>query len=379
MMCARNKTWVSLLVAAMLALSLSFPSAVAAEPAPFETESAAVALMEANTGTFLICQNENARLPMASTTKIMTALVVVENAELSDMVTVDESAENVEGSSMYISAGERISVEDLLYGLMLASGNDAAVALAVHVGGDVDSFVAMMNDKADALGLENTHFVTPNGLHDSDHYTTARELALLASEAMKNEEIYKIASTKYHSTTTGEHVRTLKNKNALLWDYEGAFGIKTGYTSAAGRCLVFGANRNGMRLIGVLLNCRPMFEISSRLLDYASETYALCSVIEQGECAASIYVANGEDSILAVVAEKGIMVVLPRGEERSFTTEIILPDEIAAPIFEGQHIGTVNIYHDGTLVASDNLVAQHGVPVRGFLYWWQILIQTLAG
>lgn len=190
--------------------------------------AAAAALIEANSGKLLLSGNSNSRLPMASTTKTMTALVVIENCDLDETVEVTADAAGTEGSSMYLSCGERLSVRDLLYGLMLLSGNDAAVALAVHVGGTVESFVRIMNDRAAKLGLTNTHFVTPNGLHDAEHYTTAYKLALIGAEALKNETFRQIVSTQYYTAETGDRVRTMKNKNALLWDYGNAVGIKTG-------------------------------------------------------------------------------------------------------------------------------------------------------
>ena len=261
--------------------------------------AAAAALIEANSGKLLLSGNSNSRLPMASTTKTMTALVVIENCDLDDTVEVTADAAGTEGSSMYLSCGERLSVRDLLYGLMLLSGNDAAVALAVHVGGTVESFVRIMNDRAAKLGLTNTHFVTPNGLHDAEHYTTAYELALIGAEALKNETFRQIVSTQYYTAETGDRVRTMKNKNALLWDYDNAVGIKTGYTSAAGRCLLFAAERDGMLLVGAVLNCRPMFDVAPEMLNFGFENYSMCKIIEKGTVLAHCTVLNGEKSILA--------------------------------------------------------------------------------
>ena len=216
----------------------------------------------------MICAKEaHKKLPMASTTKIMTALIVIENCSLGDTVKVSPKAYGVEGSSMYLNAGEEVSVEDMLYGLMLLSGNDAAVALAIHTAGSVEAFAALMNARAEEIGAHNTHFVTPNGLHDPEHYTTAYDLALIAAEAMKNPDFRKIVGSTYHKTTTGSVIRYMKNKNKILWQYEGGCGVKTGYTKAAGRCLVFAAERDGMTLIGAVLSCPDMFNVAKAMLD----------------------------------------------------------------------------------------------------------------
>lgn len=370
----------ALLAAAVTLLCVTvYAKKAQAASAPFETCASAMMLMEAQTNTVLTCQNEDRKFPMASTTKIMTAIVTLENASLSDIVVVDEIAEGVEGSSMYLVAGERISVEDLLYGLMLASGNDAAVALAAAIGGSVEGFVNMMNERAEEMGLTSTHFVTPNGLHNDEHYTTAKELAIIASYAYKNEDLRRIVATKYHTTTTGEVVRTLKNKNTLLWNYEGAIGFKTGYTSTAGRCLVFGAERDGMTVIGVLLNCRPMFDIAARLMDYAFSEYTMCCVISGGTVAAHVYVENGTKSILEVIVKNDIMVTLPKGAEREFSIDLVLDESISAPVTANSVLGTINVYCDDELVASEPLAAAYSVDTRGFDYWWQMLIKSMAG
>ncbi|HWR19998.1 MAG TPA: D-alanyl-D-alanine carboxypeptidase family protein, partial [Clostridia bacterium] len=230
-----------------------FPaSAFADEP---KTGAVSAILLEAGTGKVLYEKNAYIKLPMASTTKVMTAILALECCALSDTVTVTEDAYGTEGSSIYLELEEKMSVEDLLYGLMLNSGNDAAVALAVHIGGSLEGFANLMNAKAREIGANNTNFVTPHGLPNGDHYTTAYDLALISAYALKNEDFCTIVGTTYHRTTTGNFQRTFKNKNKLLWQYEGGNGIKTGYTKAAGKCLSFAAQREGMQLIGVVLNC----------------------------------------------------------------------------------------------------------------------------
>lgn len=200
---ARRTAALILAAAALMALN----AGAYAENAP-DIAAGGAALIEQHTGAVICAKEAHKKLPMASTTKIMTALIVIENCSLGDTVKVSPKAYGVEGSSMYLNAGEEVSVEDMLYGLMLLSGNDAAVALAIHTAGSVEAFAALMNARAGEIGAHNTNFVTPNGLHDPEHYTTAYDLALIAAEAMKNPDFRKIVGSTYHKTTTGSVIRS---------------------------------------------------------------------------------------------------------------------------------------------------------------------------
>lgn len=340
--------------------------------------AAAYALIEQNTHSVLAQANMNSRLPMASTTKTMTALIVIENCDLDELVTVADEAVGTEGSSMYLRYGEVISVRDLLYGLMLLSGNDAAIALAVHVGGSVEGFVEMMNGRAERMGLSDTHFVTPNGLHDDEHYTTAYELALIGAEAMKNEAFREIVSTQYHTSSTGSIQRTMKNKNSLLWDYEGSAGIKTGYTMAAGRCLLFAAEREGMVLVGAVLNCRPMFEAAAELLDYGFENYSLCTALNAGVEIARCYVPNALESILPLTAESDIMVVVPKGEALEIELRLELSEAAAAPIIKGEILGAAELYLDDEFIGRTNLIAAKSVASRDLMFYLRLMINAMT-
>lgn len=346
-----------------------------ADSADCTESAAAAALIEASCGRLLLSKNSNSRLPMASTTKTMTALIVIERCSLDETVEVTAEAAGTEGSSMYLSCGEKLSVRDLLYGLMLLSGNDAAVALAVHVGGSVTGFVNMMNAKAAELGLENTHFVTPNGLHDSEHYTTAFELALIGAEALKNTTFREIVSTQYYTSETGDRVRTMKNKNALLWDYENAVGIKTGYTSAAGRCLLFAAERNGMLLVGVVLNCRPMFDVAPAMLDFGFENYSMCKIVEKGTVLARCTVINGEKSILALTAKEDIIIPVRNGTELSASVHVRLDSEVRAPVCESSELGTAELFCGNRVVGQTPLLASESVAERSFLFYFNYILR----
>lgn len=214
-------------------------------------------------------ENIHARLPMASTTKIMTAYTVIKNfVDLDLKVKVDKLAVGIEGSSIYLQEGEELSIRELLYGLMLRSGNDSAVALAIATYGSVDNFVKQMNYEAKLLNLENTHFTNPHGLNNENHYTSAYDLAIITSEAYKYKDFVDIVSCKNITINGKEYPRCMKNKNKLLFNYDGANGVKTGFTKKAGRCLVGGAKKDGVQLISVVLNVPDMFEQTKYLLDY---------------------------------------------------------------------------------------------------------------
>ena len=237
------------------------------------TSAKSMITIESNTNRILYSKNEKERLPMASTTKIITAIVAIENCKnLDKKHKIPENSVGIEGSSIYLRKNEHLSIRELLYGLMLRSGNDSAVAIAIIISGSVENFVKLMNEFCLNLGLKDTHIVTVNGLHDDNHYTTAYDLALITSYALKNKTFSKIVATK--STNIADEnsksgVRYLKNKNKLLKLVDGADGVKTGYTRKAGRCFVGSATRNKMKVICVVLDCVPMFEDSAILIEKA--------------------------------------------------------------------------------------------------------------
>ncbi len=252
-------------------------------------------LIDADSGAVLLSQNADKRSLIASTTKIMTAVVVLEHCPLDMEYTVPAQATQIEGSSIYLKAGETITVRDLLYGMMLHSGNDAAVALALACSDSVPEFVALMNLKAQQLGLKNTHFENPNGLDGENHYSTAADLALLTRYALNIDAFRQIVSTK--SICIGQ--RALKNHNRLLWSVEGAIGVKTGYTKAAGRVLVSAAERNGRRLIAVTINDGNDWQDHASLYDYGFSRYNEKETIHAGECVLRLPLMDGKTALLA--------------------------------------------------------------------------------
>ena len=333
-----------------------------------ETSAKAAVLIERNTGMVLLRHNENQALPMASTTKVMTALMALEMGNLDDVVTVGRNAYGVPGTSIYLSQGERVLLRDLLYGLMLASGNDAAVAIAEHLGGDVETFCRMMTHRAAELGCEKTVFVNPNGLPAPGHQTTALDLAMIAREAMKHPEFRAIVSTRRASIPwEGRgYPRILNNKNRLLTDYPGATGVKTGYTKAAGRCLVFSAKRDGLEVVGVVLNCGDWFNESARLMDAAFARYEYFSALEPGESVRALPVENGVRETAFLVAERELGAPIVKGALPSL--EYDLPDSLPAGCGEGDAVGEARLMLDGRTLASTPLVLREGVSARDYAF-----------
>ena len=265
--------------AALCVLSALFGTFSPAGKAASAAGASSAIVVEVSTGRVLSESNADAKAYPASTTKILTVLVVLETLPLDLVVTVPREAAGVEGSSVYLRAGEKLTVEELLYGLMLRSGNDAAVALALAAGGSVPHFAAMMNERAEKCGAKHSHFVNPHGLHDDEHYTTARDLALITAEAYGNRDFCRIVSTRSVTVGEGESRRYFANKNKLLGTYGGANGVKTGFTTKSGRCLVGGAYRGGMQLVSVVLNRYDMWEATRAMLDKAFGEYEMRDVL----------------------------------------------------------------------------------------------------
>lgn len=233
----------------------------------YASSASSYAVIDISTGKILLSENADTRLPMASTTKIMTALLLIENCDPNETVEIDDRCVGVEGSSVYLRKGEKLTVNDLLYCLMLRSGNDSAVALALHMAESIEDFAEIMNIRAESIGLENTHFTNPHGLHDDNHYTSAHDLAVISAIAMNNPTFRKIVNTHSIVVGKGESARKLINKNKMLRLYPGANGVKTGFTKKSGRCLVSSATRNGKTLVCVVLNISDTYGKSAELLN----------------------------------------------------------------------------------------------------------------
>ena len=319
----------------MLAAVLFFPCRAQA----ISAQSAI--LLDAQTGRVLFERNADQRSLIASTTKIMTALVVCEQCNVLDRVRIPKEAVGIEGSSMYLQDGEVLTVQELLYGLMLRSGNDAATALAIYCGGTVEGFAQMMNDKAHRLDMRGTHFENPHGLDSPGHYSTARDLGILAAYAMKNPIFAQTVSTK--NVSFGQ--RSLQNHNKLLCQVEGADGVKTGYTKAAGRILVSSATRQGRRLVAVTVNDPNDWSDHKALLELGFRDYRVQKLVEKGQCLGAICVAGGDALSVELVAAEAFSYALAAGEK----TEIRLPEPgfVYAPVDRNQSAGFAHVFVDG--------------------------------
>ena len=309
-------------------------AAVLLYPCPVRAMSAQKAiLMDAATGRVLYEKDAHSRSLIASTTKIMTALIVCEQCNVLDRMRIPKEAVGIEGSSMYLKEGEVLTLQELLYGLMLQSGNDAAVALAIYCGGTVEGFAELMNDKARLLGMTGTHFENPNGLDSPAHYSTAKDLAILAAYAMKNPIFAKTVSTK--TVTVGN--RSLRNHNKLLWQVEGADGVKTGFTKAAGRILVSSATRQGRRLVAVTINDGDDWKDHAALLNDGFSKYRVHEIVAEGQCLGSVEVVSGQEKRVNVLAAKRFSYALSDDEK----PHIVLsgPGFAYAPVVQGQEAG----------------------------------------
>ena len=271
-------------------------------------------LMDASDGQVLFAQNATKRHAIASTTKIMTALVALENTALEDEITVPCEAVGVEGSSIYLYQGERLTMEQLLYALLLESANDAATAIAIAVSGSIDAFADAMNQKAQALSLQNTHFTNPHGLSAQEHYSSAQDLAILTAYALKNETFAKIVGT-YRTQIplkNGEGVRLLINHNKLLKSYSGMLGVKTGYTKESGRCLVTAAERDGLRLIAVTLDDPCDWTDHRTMLDYGFSNYECVQLARVQDCSVCLPVVGGKENSITITNQQALSLTLRR-------------------------------------------------------------------
>ncbi len=330
------------------------------------------ALMDVNTYRVLAGKNLHQRLPMASTTKIMTAIIAIESGRLDEVVTVSHSAVKVEPSSIWLVPGEKIKLLHLVYGLMLRSGNDAAQAIAEYLGGSIEGFAKLMNEKAKSLGCSNTNFVNPHGLPHPDHYTTSYELAKISAYALRNEQFSKFVATRRISVPWPNHdnPRVWHNKNRMLTMYEGADGVKTGWTRAAGRCLVASAKRANFRLVAVVLNSPEMWGETAALMDFGFANYYPESVIVKGQFMQSVPVQNGYPRSVGLMASEDFSWPLGQGETLQIEQQWVLPEKVQAPVKKGEQIGHIRLVYQGNCLAEIPLIADQD----SWNGWWQYLI-----
>ena len=339
-----------------------FAYSVSASGMPTVSARSAV-LIDAESGQILYGKDENTRRGMASTTKIMTALVALEHSSLEEVVIVAPEACGIEGSSIYLFPEEQITMETLLYALMLQSANDAAEAIAYAISGSVEGFVALMNEKADELGLSATHFDNPHGLDGETHYTTAYELAKIAAAALENETFRRIVGTEKKAIPlhNGEATRLLVNHNRLVREYDDVIGVKTGYTRACGRTLVSAAEQNGVTLICVTLDDGNDWVDHRALLDYGFSLYETVTLADIGEISYEIPVCGGIQASVMVENVEKITVSLPK-EHGEIRAVFELPRFVYGGIEKGRVLGTVRFFAEDTEIGSAPLVAKETVP-----------------
>jgi len=300
---------------------------------------------------------------------VMTALIAIESGRLDETVTIPKEAVGVEGSSLYLEEGEQFALKDLLYGLMMHSGNDSAEAIAIFISGSVEAFCIKMNERAKELGAKSTNFVNPHGLPAKGHVTSANRLAIISAAAMGNDVFCEIVSTKYHEMIPrgAGTKRTLKNKNKLLWNYESATGVKTGYTKEAGKCLVASSARDRLEVVTVVLNCPNMWDDTVRLLDFAHEQYWLCQIAIKDEVVTEAKVENGRAETVKVQIKENLYYPLKVDGTEKPEVKIDLPTNITAPIKAGQEMGTIRYYIGEELAGESKLVAAEDVEALSFL------------
>lgn len=305
-------------------------------------------------------KNSDSRLPMASTTKIMTALVALEKTNPEDIVTVSANAEGQEGSSIYLRRGDKIRMEDLLYGLMLNSGNDAAVAVAEYVSGNVEEFSREMNSTAKKIGAENSSFKNPNGLYDEEHYTTAYDLALITAHAMQNENFKKIVSTREtNAKINNSEVLYFSNHNKLLKMYDGAVGVKTGFTKRSGRCLVSAAERNGVTLIAVTLNAPNDWNDHMNMLDYGFSVCGMKEILTPNQLLKTVNTETGGQ--IGALAKEGVSISAAEGKLPQCEVKLHLSENLTPPIYINEKIGEAEVFVNGKSYKITDIIADRDV------------------
>lgn len=353
----------ALIVGMLIFTLLTIYASSATKKSESEISARAAVLYEPETKAFLYEKNADTRLSMASTTKIMTALVALESSSLDELVEIDDSAIGTEGSSAYLKHGDVLTMEELLYALLLQSANDAAVAIACHVGGSVEGFAEMMNSRANDMGLLQTNFTNPHGLDDKNHYTTARELAVIASEALKNDTFKTITSTYKKRFSSGERERNYVNHNKLLKKYSGCIGVKTGFTKKSGRCLVGAAEKEGLSFITVTLDAPSDWSDHEKLLDLGFEALERVVLAEAHEFCYKLPVIGGSDASVTAENDEALSFITKK-ESRDVVTNVKISRFAVAPVKKGDILGEVVFTSDGEILGSVKLKATGDVDKK---------------
>jgi D-alanyl-D-alanine carboxypeptidase (penicillin-binding protein 5/6) len=365
----------------LLILLIAWPASGAKAMSMPSISAQSAALIDLKTGTILAGINTDQRVYPASTIKVLTALLVLENSAIDDSVTISRRAQDQEGTSLYTREGEAYPVKDLLYAMLVQSCNDAAVALAEHVAGSVEAFAEMMNQRAAQLGARNSHFVNPSGLHDDQNYTTAADMALIFAGAMKNQTIRDITTTRIHWVTIGSgEERLLVSGNDLLVQYsDSVVGGKTGYTPEAGQTLLTGMRRGNMEVGVVVFKAqgKAIFTDAARLLDYAFSEWRTVPIVAEGQSVTATSVRYGQPALL--VADRTALLTVPADTDlESLKRDVQLDDSLQAPLAKGAIVGSVTYLLNGEEIANVPLRVATAIP-RAWYTYWQVPLVLAVG
>lgn len=349
-------------------ISLISSNIVFAASSPPVLKAKAAIVIDAMTGKVIYSKNAEEQRYPASTTKLMSLIVALEHGNLNDIVTASNHAANTEGSTLWLTEGEQLTLHDLLYGIMLVSGNDATVAVAEHISGSVEKFAQLMTEKAHAIGAKDTRFTNSSGLPDPNHITTAHDLARITAYGYKNPLFAEIISTKNKVIPWAgkEFGRDLYNENRMLWLYEGGNGVKTGYTDSAGRCLVSGAKRNDIQLIAVVLDSDTMWDDSIALLDFGFSQVKPETIVQQDDILKTIRVANGKVETVKLVASNNLVVPIFEQDKDKFSVVIDAPNKVEAPVIKGQPLGVARVFYQDKEIATISLQADETSERKSF-------------
>ncbi len=354
----------------------------------FDVEPESAILIEADTGQVLFEKNADRQLPPASMTKIMPLLIAMEELEkgtinLNDMVTISRYAESMGGSQIFLAADTQVELEKLLKAVTIASGNDASVAVGEYIAGTYSNFIAMMNEKADKLGMENTNFANSTGLPDPDNYSTARDIAIMARELAKFPQVLEWASIWTETIQLPNREAMLVNTNGLINHYPSMDGLKTGHTQEAGFCLASTARKGNTRLVSVVMQGNTLQEreeATTRLLDYGFNSFAKREIAAAGEQIQNIAVAESAEETAVGEVEKSFYVMVQKGKEREIDQKIELNNNLSAPISKGEKIGELKVYRDQIQIGSVNIVAAEDIDRANFIVrLWRSLIAFIRG
>ena len=341
---------------------------------PNMTATSAV-VIEAKTGHIIYQRDAHKKMYPASTTKMMTLITALEYGNLDEIVTVSKNASGAEGSTLWLEVGDKVPLGDLLSGMMMVSGNDAAIAIAEHVDGSVPKFAAHMTQRAKELGAKGTHFTNSNGLPDTNHYTTAYDLAILAAHGYSLPHFEEIVSAKEQTFDwVHDPSHLLRNENQMLWLYQGGNGVKTGYTDAAGRCLVSASNRNGIQLIAVVLDSVYMWNDSIALLDYGFSQVETSTLVKSNEMIDNVPVLSGRKHSMPVKTTNEVVMPVFKNNADAYEIDYDIPSFLKAPIKKGDTVGKVHVLCDGKPVAESKVVATADVEQKSF---FKMLLNTI--